>query len=259
MAEYHSSACIPQIQLAPEVTSLKSKRTLNKSTRRPGFLDLPAEVRGIIYDYVFHLAVLRIGENGVDIEDSDADCAILGSCRTISLEATPHLFTKATQFFTHYAEDAPDFPRINLCPLQPSLVPSMEVMCDRPNYVRLDMRVLKTYTSLRELTLGTFAFISLEEDTPYVLLDTGKPGEWLLNDANDMFMVTVAKEALNDKEKYKKLDDKPITFHGLKCMLSSKYRKFSVNLKCRLEVYGGDGSGDFVVRLTEVHTIRIHC
>ena len=254
MAPPHTCTRKLKRQLTPATRALEAEQTLIKSTQSTGFLDLPAEVRGIIYDYVFHLALLRVGEHGINEEESDAHCGILRSSHSICLEATPHLFTQARQSFCYYAEDANNFPRINLRPLWLRLVPSMEVMCDRPNYVRLDMKALKTYISLRELILGTFAFISLG-DTPYPLINFDEFGDHTLNEANDEFMVASAKEALLDKEEFKYIGAKPITFQGLKSILSSKYRKFKVILECKLDFNDVDEGDGCVVSRSELFVV----
>lgn len=244
MAPPHRCTRKPKRQPAAATEALEAEQSLVKSTQSIGFLDLPAEVRGIIYDYVFHLAVLLVEEHGINEEESVGHCSILRTSRAICDEATPHLFTQARQVFCYYAKDSEKFPQINLRPLWLLLVPSMEVMCDQPNFVRLDMGALKTYISLRELILGTFAFLPLGE-TPHPLINFDEFGDHTLNEANDEFMVASAKEALLDKEEYRYLHAKPITFQGLKCILSSKYRKFRVILECKLifsnDVDEGDG------------------
>jgi hypothetical protein len=203
------------------------------------FFDLPLEIRNIIYGYVFHGAILRIGKKGVDIEKSWAHCEILQSCRAIVEEATIVLFSTATQLFIGNGER-----NLNLRPVHPCQVPALRVVSDKPNNnVRLDMKALRTYAHLRCLELGIFSDMWLE-NAPYPVL---KDDAETVNSANDAYVVVELKKALFSKTQYKDLTSKPLSLQALRGILNSKNRHFSVLLRCEVEltcVYGDEGVSD---------------
>jgi hypothetical protein len=232
------SGCNQQDALAIRQPTRKiDERPKNVEARRQlCFFDLPLEVRNIIYGYVFHDALLRIGKKGVDIEKSWAHCEILQSCRAIIEEATTVLFSTATQLFIGNGER-----NLNLRPAHPHQVPALRVASRKPNNnVRLDMKALRTYAHLSCLELGIFSDMWLE-NAPYPILkgDTDS-----VNRANDAYVVAELKKALFSKTQYKDLACKPLRLQSLRGILNSKNRHFSVLLRCEVELTCVDGDDE---------------
>lgn len=234
-------------RITQQSRGMDEKRIMRtKSKQQLGFFHLPLEVRNIIYGYVFHGAILRIGKKGVDIEKSWGHCEILQSCRAVIEEAAPILFSTATQLFTAYWQDEAQRQvrekGLNLRPVHPQKVPSMQVVYSDPDKnVRLDMKALNSYKQLKLLDLGVFSYM-LFEDAPYhVLKDDGET----MNESNDAYVVTELKKTLVNKDQYKDMMHKPVTLQALQGILHSKTRNFKVLLQCEIDLIHFDGQGEY--------------
>lgn len=221
--------------------TLNLKRSVEKkckSTQHIRFLDLPLEVRIMIYRYIFEGAVLRIDKDGVKHQYSRGHCEILGTCEAVLKEAEPVLFSQATQVFSDATENGRvQNQDLNLRPLYPRSVPALHVFNFHPkNNVRLDMKTLKTYSQLRVLELGLFSEMMFEQ-APNFILDAD---EETVNEDNDPYVVAEIKKMVADKNQYDKLDYKPVNLRGLRAILNSKHRNFRVLLRCEVHLYSVD-------------------
>ncbi|KAF3045308.1 hypothetical protein E8E11_009003 [Didymella keratinophila] len=70
------------------------------------FLDLRAELRAEVYEYLALPAVRRLPLRAIDIYWNDYDTAILRACKFVAQEARPLFRHDHTLTFTYYANNA---------------------------------------------------------------------------------------------------------------------------------------------------------
>jgi hypothetical protein len=120
-----------------------------------GFLDLPAEVRQVIYDYLFESTIFVHGKHAYTGCRTVVRYAISQTCQAIRKEATVSLKTQTKQVFIDIREERNLHWTLHIFHRQ--YVRQIEVNSSRAdNMVWLDMPTLKLCISLEVLELKSF-------------------------------------------------------------------------------------------------------
>ena len=217
-------------------------QTPSKPMRTFGFLDLPAEIRGIIYHYLFQCTSLWITDGRIVLKKSHSHTRFMRTSRFIAREATPYLFSLAKQVLDNEWYDSEDYEgcaTLDMRPIHHRQVPYLQVHSYGPLDLSLNVKRLGTYTNLRTLLLGDFG--TIDADTaPHSVIASGQnveelaktPRDIKMNNANDTFLVAQVKEALLDEDRYVEMIGKPMQFRHLKRMLFCAERRYKVLLGC---------------------------
>jgi hypothetical protein len=208
----------------------------NRKTFR--FMDLPAEIRRIVYCYLFEGARITLEKTRIVDGHTLTQRAITHTCRATRLDATPSLWEHTTQVFSNTSNhdlDKSIYPKWSLNLRHRRSVPEIHVQGHIVNnMLRLDMPILKLCTNLRVLKLETFLLWSAQKNpistTQQILTieDGLNPGfhDLMVKEIHSIFMGRAIKSFFYG----------PMSERQLRGILGSKKRAFNVILGAEVEV-----------------------